>query len=163
MNLYNFQISPKFLAPATKIGDGEPSAKLEGARWKLRRMVEVPYPEPSYAFPDHTLNERLLRVVKVPYPQPEHLLSDAAVTDSLEQTQKSSPGWDPVLPLGNPHHRTIRYNWGEPLDRSTVRITDFQIHRDPSTHKRAIATPPFSTPGRSIKDIPKNKSFLFSF
>lgn len=148
MNSYNFQISQKFLAPATKIGDGEPSAKLEGARWKLRRMVQVPYPEPSYAFPDHTLTERLLRVVKVPYPQPEHLLSNAAVTDSLEPTQKSSPGWDPVETCGNPHHRTIHYNWGEPLARSTVRITASRIQRDPSTHKRAIANSPFSTPGR---------------
>ncbi|MGL5196282.1 MAG: hypothetical protein ACRC8Y_22055 [Chroococcales cyanobacterium] len=148
MNSYNFQIFDKFLPPPTEIGNEDPSAKCVGATWKLRRMVQVPYPEPSCSFPDHTVTERLLRVVKVPYPQPEHPLPDASAPDPLEQTRESCSGWDPVLPLGNSHHRTILSNWSEPLSRSTVRITASRIQRDPSPHKRAIATPPFFTPGR---------------
>jgi hypothetical protein len=71
MNSYNFQIFSKFLPPPTEIRNKDQSTQGVGARWKLRRMVQVPYPEPSYSFPNHTVTERLLRVVKVPYPQPE--------------------------------------------------------------------------------------------
>ncbi len=147
MNSYNFQISDKFLAPSPKIGDEDPSAKGVGATWKLRRMVQVPYPEPSCSFPDHTVTERLLRVVKVPYPQPEQRLTDASAPDPLEPTQESCSGWDPVETWGNSHHRRIRSNWSEPLARSTMRITTSRIQRDPSPHKQAIANSPLSTPG----------------
>ncbi len=134
MKSYNFQIFNKFLSPPTEIGNQDPSAKSVGATWKLRRVVQVPYPEPSYSFPDHT-TERLLRLVKVPYPQPEQRLPDLSDPDSREL-------WE------NCHHRTIPSNWSEPLSRSTVAISASRIQRDPSTHKRAIANSPFSTPGR---------------
>ncbi|MCT7986644.1 hypothetical protein NG796_25560 [Laspinema sp. A4] len=123
MNLYNFQISDKFLAPPTEIRPGEPSATFVGARWKLRRMVPVPYPEPSYSFPEHTVTERLLRVVKVPYPQPEQHLPDASALDPLEPSREPSPGWDSVGPCGTSHHQTIRSHWSEPRSRSPVQIS----------------------------------------
>lgn len=148
MKSYNFQISDKFLALPTEIGNEDPSAKCVGATWKLRRMVQVPYPEPSCSFPDHTLTERLLRVVKVPYPQPEHPVPDASAPDPLEPTRESCSGWDPVETWGNSLHRRIRSNWSEPLSISTVPIAAARIQRDPSTHKRAIANSPLSTPSR---------------
>ena len=148
MNSDNFQISDKFLATPTEIRNEDPSAQSVGATWKLRRMVQVPYPEPSYSFSDHTLTERLLRVIKVPYPQPEHPLPEASAPDPLEPTRQACSGRDPVETWGNYHHLKICSNWSEPLSRSTIPISDSRIQRDPATHKRAIAYPPCSTPSR---------------
>ncbi len=148
MKSYNFQNFNKFLPPPTEIGNEDPSAKCVGATWKLRRVVPVPYPEPSYSFPDHTVTERLLRVVKVPYPQPEQRLPEPSPPDPREPTRESCSGRDPVETCGNSHHRTIRSNWSTPLSRSTVEISASRIQRDPSTHKRAIANSPLSTPSR---------------
>ncbi|MCT7963173.1 hypothetical protein NG791_21095 [Laspinema sp. D1] len=147
MKSYNFQIFDKFLPPPTEIRNEDQSTQGVGATWKLRRMVQVPYPEPSYSFSEHTVTERLLRVVKVPYPQPEYPLPDASARDPLEPTRESCPRWDPVVTRWNSHHRTIGSNWSEPLSGSTVAIASSRIQRDPSTHKRAIANSPFSTPG----------------
>lgn len=148
MNSYNFQIFDKFLPPPTEIGNEDQSTKGLGATWKLRRVVQVPYPEPSYSFPDHTVTERLLRVVKVPYPQPEQRLPHPSTTDPHEPTPETGSGRDPVKTCGNSHHRTIHSHWSAPLSRSTVEISASRIQRDPSTHKRAIANSPFSTPSR---------------
>lgn len=134
MNLYNFQISDKFLAPPTEIGGCEQSGKFEGARWKLRRMVEVPYPEPQYSFAEGAVTERLLRVVKVPYPQPKLLVPHGSAPDPLEGPQESDQAWDPVELLESLHHRTIRSTWSEPISRSKVKITDSRIQKNPSTH-----------------------------
>ncbi|AFY81766.1 hypothetical protein Oscil6304_2101 [Oscillatoria acuminata PCC 6304] len=134
MNSYNFQISDKFLAPPTEIGGCEPSAKFEGARWKLRRMVEVPYPEPQYSFAEGAATERLLRVVKVPYPQPKPLVPNGSATDPLEEPQESGQVWEPVDLWESLHHRTIRSTWSEPMSRSQVKITASRIQKNPSTH-----------------------------
>ncbi len=115
MYLYNFQILEKFLAAPVEIADDEKPVMFQGSTWRLRQMVEVPYPEPSHSFCDRPVPKRLLRVVKVPYPQPEHSFSDSAVTDPLQQSRDFFQPWDPVGSVGNPHHPILSPTRSEPF------------------------------------------------
>ncbi len=131
MNSYNFQISDKFLASPTEIRHCGPSTTCVGARWKLRKMVQVPYPEPSYSFQDHSVTERRLRVVKVPYPQPEQCLPDASAPDPLPESRESSLGWDSGVSWGNFRPHAIASPWSEPRSGSSVEISASAIGRNP--------------------------------
>lgn len=133
MNLYNFQISQQFLAPPTENGHSEPLGRVEGARWKLRKMVEVPYPEAHYSFPEGAVMDKLLRVVKVPYPQPNPLIPNSAAPDPLERPRESGLGSNPVERSEKSHHRTLGFPWREPMSYYSTRLRGSRIQKNPST------------------------------
>jgi hypothetical protein len=147
MNLHNFQINAKFLAATVEIRGEDPSERLKGSTWKLRQMVQVPYPEPPHSFPDPVVAHPVLRVVKVPYPQPEHSLQNSQGMDSQEPSRESDPRSHPVWSLGTWNPSLMPPNWRRVITQATIKIISSRIQSDPSRPDRVPVTAPVNAPG----------------